>query len=75
MKLTAIHDDAGNIARLIAYPEDVLSVRPELKEGEQATEVDAQLDDPENIPEQLADLSDNYRLESDGDRGRLVRRD
>lgn len=75
MKLIAIHDDRGNITRLIAHPEDVPSVRLELSEGELATETEADLgDDLEAMPGKLIDLRTNFRVQTGGDLGRLVPR-
>jgi hypothetical protein len=60
---------------LIAHPEDAPAVRLELSERELATETEAELgDDLEAIPGKLVDLRTNYRVQSEGNRGRLVRR-
>ena len=75
MKLIVFHDEGGNIIRLIAHHEDAPPVRLEPSEGELVTETEADLgDDLEGIPAKLTDLRVNFRIQSEGDRGRLVRR-
>lgn len=75
MKLIVFHDEDGNIIRLIAHHEDASPVRMEPSEGELVTETEADLgDDLEGIPAKLTDLRVNFRVQSEGDRGRLVRR-
>lgn len=76
MKVTVIHDEAGNIARLAANPSEEVSVGFELQSGERLTEVEmpeASLDD-KDLAERLSSMINSHRLETEGEGGRLVQR-
>ena len=77
MKLTILHDSAGNITALIAYPPEAPPAYMETQLGERVTEIEI----PEltlelghqKIREYLSDLAANHKVELD-DRATLTRK-
>ena len=75
MQLTAYHDDDGNIAALIARPDDAppahIEMRMVLRRTEvEAPELTADLDF-EQMRERLSELMSGKRVESEGGQARL----
>ncbi len=71
MRLTIVHDNAGNIISLVACPPDAPQAHPEAKPGERVAEVDApeitaELG-AERVFDHLASLAENYRVEVDSE--------
>lgn len=77
MKLTAYHDERGNIVALIARPDDAPASeidlgRPGLHKAEvEATELATELD-LEQLHERLAAVISSQRIESGGPTARLT---
>jgi hypothetical protein len=76
MKLTAYHDERGNIVAVIARPDDAPPSHLELgRPGLRTTEVESDeiTDDldAEQLQERLAGMMSSQRIEADGATGRL----
>ncbi len=67
MRLSIVHDSAGNISRLVASPPDAPMAHLGTNSGESVVEVDAPEIElslgAETISERLADLLENYKVE------------
>jgi hypothetical protein len=76
MRLTAYHDDEGNIAALIAGPDDAPPAQIELRTPMRITEVEAPeltVDlDFEQMQERLSELMSGQRVEFEGGRASLA---
>jgi hypothetical protein len=76
MKLTAYHDERGNIVAVIARPDDAPAAHIDLgRPGLHRTEVESDeftdQPDPEQLQERLATLMSSQRIEVDGPTARL----
>jgi hypothetical protein len=78
MRFTAIHDSQGNISALVVPPPNSPPPQLETRPGQRMTEVEApevtiDLGSP-RLNEELSDLIQNHRVESQSVEGRLTRK-